>query len=482
MRRAGVHSEHWKTWAALAAVVLFVAADAVALLNHNYIIMAVPAVLLALILMVSRLELSLIGMAFLTPFSVDAELLQGMDLSLPVEPLMMIFSLIFLVRAVLERPFGRGFFKHPVTIAVLVMLGWMIVTSALSQLPLVSFKHTAAQMWFIVPFYFGGCYVFRNRNRIGQFFWAYAIGLIAIILLSTMKTIGHLHDLPTLHHAMRPFYNDHTAYGCVIALMLPAAFYFIFSRDSHGWNRLWWAVLFGVMALGLYLSFSRAAWISLVAAVGVFFAVKMGMKVKWMMVVFALGVGLFFTYQGDLLYRMGKNNVDSSADLGNQVKSISNISTDASNLERLNRWASALRMWEEHPVTGTGAGTYQFLYASYQRSYQLSTISTNAGDLGNAHSEYIGPLTEQGVPGVAIVVSLFLLTFTTGVKVYRKAKDPVTRHLALAFTLSLLTYYVHGCFNNFLDTDKLAVPFWAFTAAVVALDLSSREEEKSISL
>ena len=357
MRRAGVHSEHWKTWAALAAVVLFVVADAVALLNHNYIIMAVPAVLLALVLMVSRLELSLIGMAFLTPFSVDAELLQGMDLSLPVEPLMMIFSLIFLVRAVLERPFGREFFKHPVTIAVLVMLGWMIVTSALSQLPLVSFKHTAAQMWFIVTFYFGGCYVFRNRNRIGQFFWAYAIGLIAIILLSTMKTIGHLHDLPTLHHAMRPFYNDHTAYGCVIALMLPAAFYFIFSRDSHGWNRLWWAVLFGIMALGLYLSFSRAAWISLVAAVGVFFAVKMGMKVKWMMVVFALGVGLVYTYQGDLLYRMGKNNVDSSADLGNQVKSISNISTDASNLERLNRWASALRMWEEHPVTGTGAGT-----------------------------------------------------------------------------------------------------------------------------
>ena len=158
------------------------------------------------------------------------------------------------------------------------------------------------------------------------------------------------------------------------------------------------------------------------------------------------------------------------------MKSISNISTDASNLERLNRWASAFRMWEERPVLGCGPGTYQFLYASYQRSYQLSTISTNAGDLGNAHSEYIGPMTEQGVPGVALVALLFLTTFATGVRVYRTAQDPHTARMALAFTLSLLTYYIHGVFNNFLDTDKLSVPFWAFTAVIVALDVYSEKK------
>jgi hypothetical protein len=48
--------------------------------------------------------------------------------------------------------------------------------------------------------------------------------------------------------------------------------------------------------------------------------------------------------------------------------------------------------------------------------------------------------------------------------------------MALAFTLSLLTYYIHGVFNNFLDTDKLSVPFWAFTAVVVALDVYSEKK------
>ena len=89
----------------------------------------------------------------------------------------------------------------------------------------------------------------------------------------------------------------------------------------------------------------------------------------------------------------------------------------------------------------------------------------------------LGPLTEQGLPGVLLVVALFLTTFATGVRVFRTAKDPAVGHMALAFTLSLLTYYVHGVFNNFLDTDKFSVPFWAFTAAVVALDLYSEKKE-----
>ena len=213
----------------------------------------------------------------------------------------------------------------------------------------------------------------------------------------------------------------------------------------------------------------------MLAAIGVYVLVRMGMKVKWMVLLFGLGVGVFFMHQSDVLYKLGKNHQDSSYDLAGQIKSISNISTDASNLERLNRWASAMRLWKESPVVGVGPGTYQFLYGSYQKSYQLSTISTNAGDLGNAHSEYIGPMTEQGLPGVILVAALFLTTFATGVRVYRTAKDRDVGRMALAFTLSLLTYYVHGVFNNFLDTDKLSVPFWAFTAAVVALDVYSEK-------
>ena len=447
-----------------------------------YWLFLLPLAGLVLALFMLKFETGLLVIALLTPFAVDFALLPGMELSMPVEPMMVLFSVMFIFRVLVQRSYDRRLLRHPVTIAIIAMLVWMLFTSSTSQLPGVSFKYFAARLWFVIPFYFAGAQLFRNRERVRQFVWCYAVSLVVVILISTSKTLGNFHDLQTLHRVMQPFYNDHTAYGCVIALFLPVAFHYMLSYEGRGWVRPLLIACFAALVTGLLFSYSLAAWISVLGAAAVYVAIRMGMKVKWLVVLFGIFVTLFFVYQSDVLYKLSKNKQDSSYDLSGQVKSISNISTDASNLERLNRWASAMRMFKEQPLLGCGPGTYQFLYAGYQRSYQLSVISTNSGNRGNAHSEYIGPLTEQGVPGAALMLSIFLLTFATGVRVYRTAADPKTGRLALAFTLSLLTYYVHGIFNNFLDTDKLSVTFWAFTAVVVALDVFSEKKDKQIEI
>jgi len=460
---------------AVALTLLFAVADGYFLLNGNYLLSLLPLAGLVLLLFVVRFETALLCMALLTPFAVDFAFFPQMELSMPVEPMMILFTLMFFFRVLVSRSYDRRLLRHPVTLCLLASMVWMLVAACFSEMPVVSFKYWLARLWFVVPFFFAAAQFFRNRTRIRQFFWCYAIGLIAVVLLATAKTVGNFSDLQTLHRVMRPFYNDHTAYGCVIALFLPAMFGFLFDGRLGGWRRLFVLGALVLLLTGLFFSYCRAAWISVLGAIGVYVLIRMGMKVKWMVLLFGLGVGVFFVYQSDVLYKLGKNHQDSSYDLAGQIKSVSNISTDASNLERLNRWASAIRMWKESPVVGCGPGTYQFLYAGYQRSYQLSTISTNAGNLGNAHSEYIGPMTEQGIPGVALVVAIFMTTFATGVRVYRTAKDRQVANTALAFTLSLLTYYIHGMFNNFLDTDKLSVPFWAFTAVIVALDVYSEK-------
>jgi O-antigen ligase len=466
--------------AALTLTLLFAAAELWTIYyKGSFLLSLVPLGLLVVWLFVVRLETGLMCMAMLTPFAIDVALMPKTELSMPVEPMMILFTLFFFFRVLVARNYDTRILRHPVSILLLASLAWMAVTSVTSELPFVSFKYLLARIWFVVPFYFAAVQIFREKKRIGQFYWAYAIGLGIVILIATAKTLGNFSDLQTLHRVMRPFYNDHTAYGCAIALLVPASVHFIFGGRWKGWQRALTLLLFALLCTGLFFSYCRAAWLSVLGAIGVYVLIRMGMKVKWMVLLFGLGVGAFFIYQNDVLYKLGKNHQDSSYDLAGQVKSISNISTDASNLERLNRWASAMRMWREKPVMGCGPGTYQFLYGKYQKSYQLSVISTNSGNLGNAHSEYIGPMTEQGLPGVLLIAVLFLTTFATGVRVYRTAKDRDIARLALAFTLSLLTYYIHGVFNNFLDTDKLSVPFWGFTAVVVALDLYSEKKEKT---
>ena len=293
--------------AALVVTVAFIVAEgAVFYWKGGYLAALAPLALIAVWLFAVRFETGLLLMALLTPFAINVALFPKMELSMPVEPMMILFTLMFFFRVLVHKNYDLRILRHPVSLLLLASLAWWLVTSCTSRLPLVSFKYLLARIWFVVPFYFAAVQIFRNHTRIRQFFWAYAIGLGIVILIATSKTLGNFSDLQTLHRVMRPFYNDHTAYGCAIALMLPASVHFIFSHSHRGWRRVLTLLLFAGLCVGLFFSYCRAAWISVIAAIGVYVLIRMGMKVKWMVLLFGLGVGVFFIYQNDVLYKLGK--------------------------------------------------------------------------------------------------------------------------------------------------------------------------------
>ena len=176
-----------------------------------------------------------------------------------------------------------------------------------------------------------------------------------------------------------------------------------------------------------------------------------------------------------------QNRQDSSAEFTEHLQSMTNISTDASNLERLNRWGSAWRMFNERPAVGWGPGTYAFQYAPFQLANEKTIISTNAGDAGNAHSEYIGPLSEQGLFGMISFALIVICIIYYSVRLYVRIDNREHRMYMVCMFLGLISYMLHGMLNNFLDTDKISAPFWGFTAAIVAIDVyhTKRKEQKT---
>ena len=170
-----------------------------------------------------------------------------------------------------------------------------------------------------------------------------------------------------------------------------------------------------------------------------------------------------------------KNKQDSSDKISENIQSISNISTDDSNTERLNRWSSAISMFKERPVFGWGPGTFQFQYAPFQKSKDLTLISTNSGSLGNAHSEYLGPLAERGFLGAGLFLSMVIYSLFASFRIYETCNNPLIRRTVLSIVMGLTTYYIHGFLNNYLDIDKAAIPFWALFAMITALDLNCKE-------
>ena len=456
---------------------LFILLNSLLIVKEFYLGFLIPVAIVVALMYIFWLDKLMLFIILVTPLSVniaDSEL--GVGISLPSEPLMVGVMLLFILKTLFNGKYDKNILRHPVTIVIFINLAWLLITSITSEMPVVSFKFLAARLWFIIPFYFLGIALFKDARNITRFNWLYVLSLVVVVIYTTIHHAEYGFAEKQGHWVMKPFYNDHTAYGGILAFFLPVFLGYALSKLRSRTYRLY-AMLVSVILLGaLYLSFSRAAWVSLAVSLIVMFLIVYKIKFRWILSAIVVLITSFYLFQDQILYSLEKNKQDSSANFIEHVQSIYNISSDASNLERINRWQSAFRMFYERPLLGWGPGTYQFIYAPFQRSKERTIISTNAGDLGNAHSEYIGPLSEQGIPGLLSVLSLIVVVMITGNRVYRKAKNKEVKLFSLVTMLALVTYFVHGLLNNFLDTDKASVPFWGFFAVIVAMDLYHKDK------
>ncbi len=432
----------------------------------------VPVGLLLIYLYIYKLDVVLLMITFFTPLAVQlSDMEMGVAVSIPTEPLMLAVLILFLLKALFESGYDNRILRHPITVAIIFNLIWIFFTSVTSELPVVSFKYLLSRLWFVVPFYFLGILLFKKLENIKYFLWLYILPLIYVIGHSTFVLVSHGFDADVSHWAMSPFYNDHTAYGAILALMLPFTIAFTVYRKYPIYYRLFSALISLVLLTALFLSNSRAAWVSFIIAFMVLMAILLKIKFRYIFLIVGILVGLFFSFRPQIIDKLEENKQDSSGNFYKHVQSIYNISTDASNLERLNRWQSALRMFEERPFVGWGPGTYQFVYAPFQRSKEKTVISTNFGNRGNAHSEYLGPLSESGVLGALTIIIVIALVLNRALRIYKESHNSEVRLFALSSLLALTTYFTHGILNNFLSRDKLSVPVWGIIGIVVALDI-----------
>ena len=446
--------------------------------KDTYLAFALPAVIGILLLYVFSIDKVLLLTAFITPLSINIEKITGgLSVSLPSEPLLAGILVMFIAKTIYERGFNSKITRYPISIVIYLMFIWMAVTTITSEMPVVSVKFMVSRLWFIIPSYFLCALLFKNPKNISKFIWYYMAGLVIVVFYTISNHAMHGFDGDTAHWVMTPYYNDHTAYGAALAVYIVLCAAYLFMPNMSKIKKFGIIATFCLLLLAIVLSFCRASWISLIAALGVLACVRLKIKFKYIAAVIVVFVGLFFTFQQQIVYSLSKNDQDASGDVVENIQSMTNISTDASNLERINRWNSAIRMFKDRPLVGWGPGTYQFLYAPYQESKNKTIISTNSGDMGNAHSEYIGTLAEQGIPGSLIVVTIVVTFMYCGLMTYRRAKNKESRILVLAATLALFGYYIHGTLNNFLDTDKLAVPIWSCMAIITAIDCFHADKE-----
>lgn len=442
------------------------------------------------------------------PFSVK---LYGRAIDLevifPAEPLIAVAALLGLVKRV-----GRGtgslrkWMRSPIVVCVLLLCTALAVSMLFSDAPLVSMKALVVKCVYVFVFF----YMMLDLPLTGRWsMWSlllcHALAVFPVMLYSFAGQLEGGLDRASAGFVSYPFYVDHTIFSAALVFAACTFGGGVHGSAQAGWGNgraVFWSTLMATVLIAVLLAYSRGAWLSVAVAVGgalVLLAWHHGLPRAFIgvvglvgVVVAAMVVVLAGTYRSPVsssLHRSG---------LGATLASMTNTTTDPSNRERLNRWGCAWRMFKDHPITGTGIGTFQFRFLAYQQPDERSPISMpDSADVrhladhlaggnrfvvrprsvdmqysgGSAHNEYLLALSESGMLAGSALCALVLAALYTGWRAIRYVNPGYEGSVVFAATIGVLAYGVHGCFNNFLDDCKIALPFWLSLAVLARAGL-----------
>ena len=262
---------------------LFVAVGLFMVVKMNsYLFFALPVVLAVLLLYIFSLDKVLLFTAFAVPLSVNLKALDaGLAISLPAEPMLMGILVLFIAKMLYDGKYDKRISHHPIAIVIYCMFAWMLVTTVTSEMPVVSLKFLVSRLWFVVPAFFLCALLFKKPKNIHLFIWLYIASLCIVCVYTIIHHSMFGFDGDSAHWVMTPFYNDHTAYGAALAIYLILALTYVFMPGIKKSRKL---VIIGVVVLlsvAMTLSNCRAAWLSLVASLGVLVCVLLKIKFRW---------------------------------------------------------------------------------------------------------------------------------------------------------------------------------------------------------
>jgi len=448
------------------------------------IISAILVMTILSIFVLGNKKIAIYSIIALAPISIPiyVEVL-SLKLSFPSEFVTVLLIITMGSSFFVNEKFSRKILFHPISIILLIDIFFTLIAASFSTMPLISFKRFLLKTGFISIYYFVFSHWYNNQSDKNKYtlFFLYAIGFIYPIY-NTLKWHSLQDFSVAASFAMpQPFYSDHTIYGACLAFVIPFLIAWLYSnyKEKNKWfiPVLLLTILIFVAEI---IAYSRAAWISLLVIV--LFRILLNFKLKINHILIGISIifaGIVYNYE-DLFNQIKQQEQQTAEEenVTNHLSTVTNLQTDASNLERINRWTCAYRMFVERPFTGFGPGTYQFQYGKFQSVDLMTRISTHEGNKGHAHSEYFTYLSEIGIFGLLTFLTLVLYSIHIGLKCYYFFKqDQIKRILIFGALGGLLTFYVHGLFNGFIDYEKMAILVYGCLALLVIFDIERRKTD-----
>jgi O-antigen ligase len=441
-------------------------------------VMAIPAVILLFALLILDYRSVFFLLMASIPLSVEQVLPGGLGTDFPSEQLMWLLTLSGIFWFLRHgKSIDARFLKHPISIALFAHLAWMTVCVVTSQDPIISFKHWLAKGWYVIVFYFIAAQILHSEKAVKTMVWAFFIPLVSVVLIILVRHAGFGFSYEEKDYVTGPFFRNHVASACSMAIFIPFVWF------GAGWyprySRSWYLFVGGVVVflIGINFAYTRAAYVALIAAVGIYWAVRWRMM-KTALVVLVVMAGLFISFLNEkdnwLMFAPDYERTVTSTRFESLLEATTKLE-DISTMERVYRWVAATYMIRDRPYTGFGPGTFYFHYKNYTVNSFKTYVSDNPERSG-IHNYFLMMCVEQGFPGLIFFIILLATSFLMGEKIYHQTRLPARKAMVMAALLCFVLINLLMLMNDLVETDKIGSLFFMSLALLVNADLANKKE------
>jgi len=161
--------------------------------------------------------------------------------------------------------------------------------------------------------------------------------------------------------------------------------------------------------------------------------------------------------------------------------SISQLSQSSSIKRRIATWKFTVLMIKDHPLFGSGIGTYKYNTLRYQAKFFEQGDNRSLyphGFADKAHNEYLQLWAELGIVGLVIFIWLMVSYFGYGLKMLRKIEDEYRQGIIIGLMGTVVAVLVDGLFGFPLHLPATVVLFWLALALTVAVSKNKANAEE----
>jgi O-antigen ligase len=285
--------------------------------------------------------------------------------------------------------------------------------------------------------------------------------LAAILLTCAIVSVVALAQIPSGERIAAPFEGEsgepNTLGGYLLLIFAVVMSLFLCSRaeDSQVY-KLSLLALCGLIFIPILFTQSRATWMAIVPT----YIALLILSPKRL---FLLGTLAFVVAVGSLtLPKVVQERArytfmrEQHKDAQKLQETIGGITLDTSSSARVRMWRAAFRDFPRHPIFGYGVTGWKFIDAQFLRT-----------------------LLETGLVGLAAFLYLLWAIYRETWRVYRTAKDPFFRSVAMGFLVGVVAMTTHALTANTFIIVRIMEPFWLLAGIVIVTPELEAEEAKA---